>query len=465
MIGLSTHNNKIMKKKLIFSGIACTCLIIGALLIYPQTSIAQEGIKHQSAYNNTQGRDATTNAAQPGDVIEYTLTFNNTTANTQSVVIEMDVSDILSHADIYNYNGAYINGNLLNFPSILLSPGARAQRTFVVRVKDFSSSTSGMTMSSTYGDAITITLSTSVIVGSEMRSLSAYNTTQGRDAISISARPGDIIEYTLTFHNKTGSQQTESISLNAGDILSYAFIDSITNNGYQSGSNVVYPSATVNSGSQIQRTFRARIKDLTTYSGDLQISATYGNQIAITLVPGSSPASGLALGRSKSAYNQTQGQDAQAVYAKSGDTITYSLTYWNQSTASQNIAIEDDITDVLYLADLTNNGGAFLNGNILRFPSVAVPANTRLDRSFQVRVKSIAAGTIDNVMSNYYGNGVDIHVGTTGGSIPNKTSPIVKGATYNAPGTGPKENLAVWFALLLTAGVFGYNKIKQYRTA
>lgn len=145
---------------------------------------------------------------------------------------------------------------------------------------------------------------------------------------------------------------------------------------------------------------------------------------------------------SKAAYNQTQGVNAQSVYANEGDVINYTLTYRNTgNTSITNVVIEDDLSDVLRHADIINTGDGAMYGNTIRFPTITVPSGVSIDETFQVRVRSI--GGSDLVMSNIYGNQIDIQL----------RPPTVKG-TYIAPKSGPAENFALFGALLVTAALY-----------
>lgn len=155
--------------------------------------------------------------------------------------------------------------------------------------------------------------------------------------------------------------------------------------------------------------------------------------------------------RSKTAYNVTQGVNATAVAARAGDVINFTLGYANSSPNSETLAIEDDVTDVLYAADITDLGGASLVGSTLRFPSVFVPANSRIDRQFSVKIKSLPAGTADTLLSNSFGNGIDIRLETSG------KAGTVKGA-FVAPPTGVSEYLPALMALFFTASLFWIKK-------
>src|SRR3989344_1676711 len=147
---------------------------------------------------------------------------------------------------------------------------------------------------------------------------------------------------------------------------------------------------------------------------------------------------------SKSAYNQTQGVNAQSVIANPGDIINYILTYHNTGDTTQsNVIIEDDLYDVLLLSDLINNGGGQLSGNTLRFDSVTVSPKVSVDKTFQVRVKEVSMNQSDFVMTNFYGNQIDVQV----------RPPVVKG-TYIAPKSGPENWVVPVLAAIVTGAWF-----------
>ena len=104
---------------------------------------------------------------------------------------------------------------------------------------------------------------------------------------------------------------------------------------------------------------------------------------------------------SKSALNNTKNQDATAVVASPEDYITYTLTVSNSgNTPANNFVITDDLSQVLPYADFSDYGGGTLNGNVISFPGITVPANGSVTRSFEVRVKYGLASNLSYVMTN-----------------------------------------------------------------
>lgn len=176
--------------------------------------------------------------------------------------------------------------------------------------------------------------------------------------------------------------------------------------------------------------------------------------LALTLLFPSTVFAGI---RSKSAFNETQNVNAESRPALPGDVIAYTLTYFNNSAVSETASMEDDLTDVLYSADLIDPGGGSLWGGSLRFPALTVPSNARVDRVFRVKIKNLPANTADTLISNTFGNGVDVRIRLSGGGAAG----TVKGA-YTAPRTGPSEWVAAIFASL---AVLGYYSIRRKRLA
>jgi uncharacterized repeat protein (TIGR01451 family) len=141
-----------------------------------QTDIDSCLVYNKSAANLTQNvsnADGTT--AQAGDVIQYTLSVNNTSkATAQNFVISEDLSDVLDYADPQNLYGGAINNstNFVSWPAINIAAGQTATQTFTVKIKDpipttpQSTSDPGYfnhTLTNTYGNTVIIKLPTPVI--------------------------------------------------------------------------------------------------------------------------------------------------------------------------------------------------------------------------------------------------------------------------------------------------------------
>ena len=166
--------------------------------------------------------------------------------------------------------------------------------------------------------------------------------------------------------------------------------------------------------------------------------------------------SGVSIQQSKSAFNITQNGDATTVPANPGDTIEYTLRFRNTGSSTQtNVTIEDDIRDVLELAQMTNTGDGVVNYNVIRFSLFSVSAGGEIARTFRVTVRDASTfpATADNFMVNFYGNEVRVQV----------RRPQVAPAVIIPPRTGASEWLAVILAALSTTGYWIYRRRKLNR--
>ncbi|MBI4050777.1 MAG: DUF11 domain-containing protein [Candidatus Doudnabacteria bacterium] len=157
----------------------------------------------------------------------------------------------------------------------------------------------------------------------------------------------------------------------------------------------------------------------------------------------------------KTAFNLTKGADAASVAADPGDIITYTLYVKNSGgTTLTNFTIEDNISDILELAEITNQGGAVSVNSVIRFSPVDVPAGIEISRTFQVRVRAanFFPASSDLVMVNIYGNEIRVPV----------RKPQVQGVV-TPPRTGPAEWLAVLMAAVVTAGYWIYRRREDIR--
>lgn len=113
----------------------------------------------KTAFNQTQGVDATTLPANPGDVITYTLYYKNTGATqTNNVVIEDNIQDIRELADLINLGGAESVNGLIRYPIVNVPAGVEVSRSFQIRVKQASEfpSISDLVMTNIYGNQVRI---------------------------------------------------------------------------------------------------------------------------------------------------------------------------------------------------------------------------------------------------------------------------------------------------------------------
>src|SRR5258708_2545716 len=153
---------------------------------------------------------------------------------------------------------------------------------------------------------------------------------------------------------------------------------------------------------------------------------------------------------SKSAYNQTRNVDATTVTAQPGDVILYTLRVQNRGNATAtNFVFQDDLADVLELSRLNAfEGAAFDLGKLsLSWPAVSIPAGATVEKTFSVVVNSTSPAGSDNVMTNVFGNTVNVRVARVAG-------------TFTAPHTGAGSMVSVALAFATVLGYWGIRKQK-----
>lgn len=153
----------------------------------------------KSAANLTQNlTDAQTKPAQPGDLIQYTLTTQNTGKGTEdNYKITDDLSHVLQYSTIQNIsdNGT-VSNNVISWPQLNIEPNAVITRTFEVKVDNpiptinaplqTDTNTYDMKMINVYGTTITIPLTTpAVLTAVAQPSNTLVNTGPGTSVIIV----------------------------------------------------------------------------------------------------------------------------------------------------------------------------------------------------------------------------------------------------------------------------------------
>lgn len=174
----------------------------------------------------------------------------------------------------------------------------------------------------------------------------------------------------------------------------------------------------------------------------------------------------VCLAISKAAANLTQElPNANNTTARAGDTIVYTLSVKNTGhTQVKEYTFREDLNDVLDYATVTNTHGGTLStmNGIISWPKVDIAGGQTVTRQITVRVKNPVPQTpvsstdpahFDLIMTNVYGNTINIHLpgspiktveslggnGTTGGTLVN---------------TGPGTGIIIAGAIVIVGGYF-----------
>lgn len=174
---------------------------------------------------------------------------------------------------------------------------------------------------------------------------------------------------------------------------------------------------------------------------------------------------------SKIAVNRVQdNKDATKLKANGGDIIIYTITAKNSGKTTGKVTLEDNLTDTLEYATLTDNGGGNFNSTtkVISWGDASIDPGASTSRTFIVTVSNPVSAMAQNqgtptsydcIMTNVISKG-----GESALNIP-VTCPIAKEVIEQTvvkqlPSTGPGENM--FFAgALLTVVTFFWARSRQ----
>jgi uncharacterized repeat protein (TIGR01451 family) len=283
------------------------------------------------------------------------------------------------------------------------------------------------------------------------------NLTQGGNySSSTQANLNDRVQFRLTVENTSSStardvRLTDDLPAGLSYISGTFTVDSGSSSGnlfsnYQSLGNLAgHDTRTI--------TFQARATATGTLTNEAEVRSDNAGSdqdeasVHVSRVSGSN----IDLILSKRAYNQSQNVDATTTTAQLNDTIVYTLTVENQGNAdATGYVFTDDLSDVLQFSQLMDFGGSEFNlANLtVTWPSVTIPAHSSVEKTFSVKVSKTAQINQDNLMTNTFGNTVNVRVPSVGG-------------IYVAPPTGNTTTLSLILGGLALAGFVLYQRKTQ----
>jgi LPXTG-motif cell wall-anchored protein len=266
-----------------------------------------------------------------------------------------------------------------------------------------------------------------------------------------SCLPAGWVRYQATSSTGTGSSSSSSSTTVTTTGTGTAAVSNNQNNN-QNGLSNINQNGSGNSASSNIHQSSAQTATTVTGIGTAAAVATSqsNNQNTVQNINQNNPTvAGMTL--SKKAWNDTKNVDATSTAASREDFITYQLTVTNTSTSSRdNFVIQDDLSGVLPFADIVDFGGGTLNGQTIVYPATNIAAGQTVTKTFRVRVKFHLQNNLTFVMTNTYGNTVNVHIG----SMPGVATPV-------APKTGSAATSAAIFAGLMTSGFVVYRKRRE----
>lgn len=412
--------------------------------------------------NVSRGEDFYSNSttASDGEIVRFQVIIRTTgNASQTGITVRDNLPSRLAFL-----NGDNLPGNSLNIGA--LSEGQSRTFTFEARVNGTSSATVTNTAYvrssevSEISDNATVFINQTSGGGSVSRDLfiskRVQNVTSGTGySTSVSANPGDRVRYEIRIETLgTASQSDVVVRDNLPGRLSFTNGDYILdgrNLGSLSAGTVrtfTYEAIVANAdqfsngGTTLTNTATVRSDQVGTRSASAQVIVTRSGTTAPQL--------------RKTAFNVTKNANATTVSANPGDIIVYTLYVRNPGSASLNsFVIEDNISDILELAEISDQGGALSVDSLIRWTAVTVPAGSEVNRSFRVRVReeNLFPTGSDRIMVNVYGNEVRVNVA---GRILGATTPV----RPTTPRTGPTEWFVFALASASTAGYWLYRRKK-----
>ena len=173
--------------------------------------------RSKSAVNETQGNvPAHTVAANPGDVIAYTLTTRNTGLREQAgLVVSDDIKDVLEYATLVDNGGGTLANGVIAYPSSTLGTGATVTNTFKVRVNpsDQWPTAGNFVMTNVYGNAVDVPVNPpakplDLLIKKELRVISVG----GGFTKQVTTNKGETVEFRIIVKN-TGKNLLSAVRI------------------------------------------------------------------------------------------------------------------------------------------------------------------------------------------------------------------------------------------------------------
>lgn len=414
--------------------------------------------------NETQGNAFFSKSvtANPGDRIAFQISIGAQNGSVNSVNVFDSLPQFFNYANgSARLNGNFLSDSLVNGGTNIGTINQGQTMTIFFEGNVNGSIPNGQTVltnnvSVSAQNAPTVTDSANIVINNNAQAFSQLSINKLVRNISfqnilqknISAFSNDRVGFQITVTN-TGTAAINNVTVR--DILpggfTYAFGTTRMDGSQVSDiSNSQVFLGTMNPGQQHTITFEGTVNgpDNSTIQNTAFAQGDNASQVQDTASVVIKPqvlGANVNIIQSKRAFNETRNADATLVTAQKEDFITYTLTVVNSGNApADNYVISDDLSGVLSLSSLVNNGGGTLNGSVLSWPPVTIPANGTVTETFRVRINFFLPANQNLLLTNTFGNTVVIHVGQ------------VLGETFVPPKTGSSMEVALGFGAMITAG-------------
>ncbi len=383
-----------------------------------------------------------------GDTLLYTITYNNSGETAADLVITDTIPEHTTYVDGSADNGGIFTDGKLTW-NLTLAANESKTVTFRVIVDD-----SDVTITNQAQGFDGINKIDSNIVTNHTN-LDIYNKdvfkvsepTVSIDGKRLSA--GDTLQYVITYTNRTG----ETVDVTITDELSehLTFVEDSADNGaiYEDG-KIVWKINGVANESTVTVSFKAKVNAPNAIVANNAIIETGENKYQTNTVVNHTNEDTFEKDVFM-ANDPTVSVDGKKVNV--GDTLLYTLTYYNADTEAIKVKLTDTIPEhTTYVDGSADNGGIFEDGKLTW--NVTLAAGESKTVTFMVKVNDFGANIVNK--ANAF-NGVNT---LESNAVTTQTPSYV-----DTPVTGDSTNLWMWFALMFVSGsvIFGLTVIERKR--
>lgn len=285
---------------------------------------------------------------------------------------------------------------------------------------------------------------------------SAINTSQGNvDASKVAAKVNDRITYTVSVRNTGQTAGSITMTDNISQVLNYAKLTDPGGGTLNAATGILsWGAVSVGPGQTISKSYSVQMNSsLISNTTPCSMKNTFLTSSVTVPVDCKKPPANIDT--SKSAINVTQKNvDATKTTARANDVITYTVKVANTGGTAADVAISDDLSDVLKYTTLSSNGGGNFDDKtkMLSWGTVAVEPGKTVSKTYSVKLNaSLISPTLNCSMKNdFLDKSVVIGVGcsTPPANIGvEKTAMNVSQGNVNATTVTAKENDRITFTL------------------
>lgn len=422
------------------------------------------------------GTFADSTTAQAGDVLEYQTTIRNIgsqQANNAGMYDMFDNASLVTNRSNGSVSRSY-SGSLTDTNPSLTFGNLEAGGTITVRYQVTLQSNAGSysnvcntataagTNVSSVTDRACATITT-IGTNNQASQLSLVkevrNVTQSGTFVSaVTARAGETVEYQIRVRN-TGSNNVYNTVVTDSAVYPFTTRTNLTvSRGYSGqfdGSGIQFASLEPGAEATIRyqvlvptaMTLNSSYCNTAAVRADVVASQSTTICVAIQNTVTTTGNTNAAVSRSVVVSNDTKNTRGAAVDAGREDYLTYTFTATNLTGALQyNVALQVDLSGVLPLVDVVDNGGGTITGSTITYPAQDMGVATTTTKTLRVRVKYFLPPYSYSLVTTF-GNDVRVNIPAQGATPTTFVAPKTGGNTLPLVATGMGLLAVALFAL------------------